>query len=775
MRYMIEPGNINMHNSYAHCDTSGRKELLHEHLKLVAKRAAEYASHYNADHEAYIAGLFHDLGKYGELFQRRLIGKEKNIDHWSAGAWFVLQKYRYIAAAMAIQGHHVGLQACNKNALLKLDPEKLKEQHPLNLKLSENDIDKLIKHLKHDSLPIPEPNTEHRAMYPAIAQTAAAMLDVRMLFSALVDADFIETEAWFEMDENRKRRYRESGLPLEPAKALGWLQSYLHELTQKPSSSSSIQKLRTDLLNACLEAASSSPGLFTLTAPTGSGKTLSMLAFALTHAAKYNLRRIIVVIPYLTIIEQTVQVYRQFLAQHMPASRLDRYILEHHSLSGIRTGDGIIQEDEDYGKRLLAENWDAPIIVTTNVQFLESLFSNRPSACRKLHRLAKSVILFDEVQTLPVSLAIPTLATLSHLAERYHSTIVFATATQPAFNHLDKFVRQYCTSGWQPREIIPKAADLFSRAKRVTLKWPDRSISWSDLTDMLVQHKQVMCVVNLKRHAKNLFDTLRRRDDQPVFHLSTNMCPAHRQEVLAKVRLLLDDDKPCRLIATQCVEVGVDIDFPVVYRALGPLDAIAQAAGRCNRNGLTASGEVYVFKPELEDERRPYPDGAYEQATDITKLLLAQLGVNGMDISEPELFQKYYRTLYDFACPEKHKKELIESIKLQDFSEVSKQYRVISRDAINVLVPYNTVVFSLLREKALKEGLCRQWIIQARPYSVSLFRPKANDPLYLSLETIKLKVRSNEESDEWYIYRKEEDYDQNTGLNTSLSPDVIIA
>lgn len=765
----------------AHSGTTGEGELLRDHLKLVAERAKGYAAAFDVSTEAYLAGLLHDLGKYGDLFQRRLEGKESGIDHWSAGAWAALERYKLkgIAAALAIQGHHIGLQSSNKDSLGALNPKKLQAQHPLSLKLSEADTGKLITCLKNDNLTLTPINEIDSSIYRWGIDNAASMLDVRMLFSALVDADFVETEAWFKADKTGVRQYREPGLPLESSKALAGLQSYLDALAQTSNASSSVRELRADVLKACREAAELRPGLFTLTAPTGSGKTLSMLAFALAHAIKHNLRRVVLVIPYLTIIEQTVQVYRKVFESRFSPGELDRYVLEHHSLSGTRTKDDKTHiEDEDYQRRLLTENWDAPIIITTNVQFLESLFSNRPSACRKLHRLAGSVILFDEVQTIPVSLAIPTLATLSHFVERYHSSVVFATATQPAFSHLDEFVKKQCTNGWRPREIVLASTNLFARAQRNQVTWPEagKTVSWLELADQMAKHKQVLCVVNLKKHAKVLLGELKQSDTELVFHLSTNMCPAHRQAVLGKVRRLLAEGKPCRLISTQCIEAGVDIDFPVVYRAMGPLDAIAQAAGRCNRNGHLTSGDVYVFKPETEDKGRLYPDGAYEQAASITSILLNQLGLSGLDINNPEVFQTYYRKLYSFAQPESHKKELMDAIKLQNFVEVAQNYRVIDQDTINVLVPYNREAFTHLRDVAMNNGLSRLWIMKARPYTVSLFRPKhLNDPLYLSLEPIKLKPGETGESDEWYIYRKEEDYDPDTGLNPSLSPNLIIA
>ena len=753
--------------------TSGQEEPLSEHLKLVAERARSYASVFDAADEAYLAGLLHDLGKYGDLFQQRLRGEAKAIDHWSAGAWVALKDYKLIAAALAIQGHHIGLQVGSRDSLLGLNPHKLVAQHPLGLRLSERDADKLMTVLKDDSVPVISTDSVQSALSASLAQTAASMLDVRMLFSALVDADFVETEAWFHMDRDGRRHYREEGLPLGPANALARLQSHLVEVAESSYACPSITQLRADLLRSCLEAAPLPQGLFTLTAPTGSGKTFSMLAFALAHAAKHKLERIVVVIPYLTIIEQTTAVYRKVFEPFFGANTLGRYILEHHSLSGIHTQTGSNQTGEDYQRRLLTENWDAPIVVTTNVQLLESLFSNRPSACRKLHRLARSIILFDEVQTMPISLAIPTLATLSRLAERYCSTIVFATATQPAFNHLDAFVKRHCNSGWQPREIVPDKADLFARSKRVDVEWSDESISWSDLAGKLAVHQQAMCVVNLKRHARDLFDTLRRHGKDSAFHLSTNMCPAHRQLVLEKVRSLLASGEPCHLISTQCVEAGVDIDFPAVYRALGPLEAIAQAAGRCNRNGRLESGEVHVFIPETEG--RPYPDGAYAQAAGVTNLLFVKHGVDGIDINDPDLYQRYYVTLYDFARPEEHAEALVEGIQRQDFLDVAKEYRIIAQDTINVLVPYDRDAFARLRDKALNEGLSRKWIALARPHTVSLFRPKATDLLGLPLESIRLEFSDTEYSDEWYICKGGDAYDEETGLNPSLSPNVTIA
>ncbi|MDD5486035.1 MAG: CRISPR-associated helicase Cas3' [Dehalococcoidales bacterium] len=755
---------------------TGRVEPLKEHLELVAERAKEYASALGASEEAYMAGLMHDLGKYGEPFQRRLRGEGKYIDHWSAGAWEILQLYKSkgIASALAIQGHHLGLQCGNKDNLAKLNPQHLKERHPLNLKLSEGNI----RLLEKDGLSV-LPEDKINSLFQVGINNTSSMLDVRMLYSAIVDADFIETEAWFSMDDCGNRKYRKPGMHLKPEEALCRLNSHLATIKAESDSSHQINQVRADLYQACIDASLKHQGLFTLSAPTGSGKTMAMLAFALSHAIKHKLRRIIVVIPYLSIIEQTIRAYRKVFHPYLSSEELGQYILEHHSLSNSKKNSDEI-EVEDYSRRLLTENWDAPVIVTTSVQLLESLFSNRPSSCRKLHRLAGSVILFDEVQTLPFSLAIPTLAALSHLSEKYRSTVVFSTATQPAFNHLDSFVKKHCSNGWNPQEIVPTELKLFSRAGRTRINWPKQqgAISWVGLAKKLAKYKQVLCVTNLKKHATLLLEEVEKENAVNNYHLSTNMCPAHRQAVLDKVKDLLGKRFDCRLISTQCIEAGVDIDFPVVYRAMGPLEAIAQAAGRCNRNGnLPEKGEVFVFKPETDNREKIYPDGAYQQGATVTEMLLVE-NAGELALDEPSLYLSYYRKLYSFTRPESHKQELYEAIQRQNFIEVNRLYRIIDQDTINVLVPYfpegNRQIFDSLRNEVLNKGLNRDWIRQARPYSVSLFRPKyAGDSLYDALEPV--KISTGEDAEDWYIYKEEGDYDNKTGLNPSRLFNAIIA
>ena len=674
-------------------NTTGDDDPLLNHLRKVADRAAAFAGPFGASKEAELAGLLHDLGKYGELFQARLAGKEHGIDHWSIGAWQALMKYRNhgLASALAIQGHHVGLQKAEKEALAQLNPNKAEQYHPLGLRLSDPNVARLINRFEADGLKLPVDIA--CSIYSGLqAPQVAAMVDIRMLYSSLVDADFIETETHF------NGKCREAGLPLMPDDSLRVLLSYIETLGRKSKAAGHVNQMRSDLLDACLTAAQMPQGLFTLTAPTGSGKTLNMLAFALKHAALHKLQRIIMVIPYLSIIDQTAKEYRKVFQEKYSPEDIGKFILEHHSLTGLRNTENdasktIDADDESITSiRLLSENWDAPVIITTSVQFFESLFSNRPSACRKLHNLAGSVILFDEIQTFPISLAIPSLAALTRLAEKYRSTIVLATATQPAFSALDESIKRYSPAGWTPDPIVPPQLKLFERTRRTKVEWPHNSespLSWAELAEMITTRDQVLCIVNLKRHAFHLLDELINSGAKDVFHLSTNMCPAHRQAVLEEVRLRLDEEKHCRLISTQCIESGVDVDFPFVLRALGPLDAIAQAAGRCNRNGKISIGDVTIFVPEDED----YPDATYRQATAVTRSLLKDLGPGGMDIHEPLLYDRYYQKLYGISNPEFQKMEIQEAIQRQDFVDVANKYRIIANDAVNVFVPYGPIDF----------------------------------------------------------------------------------
>jgi CRISPR/Cas system-associated endonuclease/helicase Cas3 len=376
------------------------------------------------------------------------------------------------------------------------------------------------------------------------------------------------------------------------------------------------------------------------------------------------------------------------------------------------------------------------------------------------------VVLLDEGQTLPDHLAVPTLATLAWLAERYQTTVVFATATQPAFAHLDQHVRRIGESSWQPEEMSPPDLRLFDRARRTRVRWPDldQPKSWDLIAAEMRDLPQALCIVNVKAHACKLFTLVSEGEEGGCFHLSTAMCPSHRQHVLDAVGKRLAARQPCRLISTQCVEAGVDVDFPVVYRALGPLESIAQAAGRCNRNGLQESGEVLVFLPEDD----AMPGGAYKQATSVTRMFLRQRG--DLDLDCPALFEEYYRQLYSLARPEAKRPELLRAIKRQDFVEVAKLYRLIEHDAINVLVPYRADAFEALAAEARERGLTAAWIRNARAHTVGLYRPKDTDPIWTRLEPVRAGRRGF--ADDWFILTDPASYHQHLGLLPKDAPSV---
>ncbi|MDD2337310.1 MAG: CRISPR-associated helicase Cas3', partial [Geobacteraceae bacterium] len=680
----------------------------------------------------------------------------------------------------AIQGHHTGLQRSDKNSLSTMTPATLTQRHPLNLKLSDADISRLKSRSDADSINFTKPDNCIINPREIFKNPVAAMLDVRMLFSCLTDADFLDTEAHFEGTS------RENGSALNAPDALQALTDFMNGSVRSTSNADqSVMDARNSLWKMVTSAAERTPGLQTLTAPTGSGKTLAMLKFALEHAARNGLKRIVLAVPFLSIIEQTASIYRAVF-KDFP----DNFVLEHHSLAGLGseevTSDAELSSER--ARRLLSQNWDAPIIITTNVQLLESLFSNRPATCRKLHNLMESVIMFDEAQTLPQALAVPTLAALSHLSTAYRSTVLFATATQPAFDTLDPAVSEKVPAGWRPAETAPDHAGLYQSLRRYEVRWPDEGESkdWPELAEEIRDEDRALCVVNLKSHAQAILDEL--KNDDEVFHLSTNLCALHRRKVLDDVRSRLKNKLSCRLISTQCIEAGVDVDFPVVYRALAPLDSIAQAAGRCNREGRLTDkygnrkmGSVRVFEPEITgDFRKLYPTRDYFQAAEVTRSMLINArrsGVDGLDLNDPQVFREYFQSLYDLSKPETQNGELQDAITNADFIRVAQEYRLIDQSAIQVLVPYEKYreMFDELQRQQDEEGINAQWIRKAQGLTVGVFRPKSEHPAWGVLIPAKLRYGKGV-SDEWFILedRDGEFYDNVVGLRLPQSQLIMI-
>lgn len=553
-------------------------EPLRCHLQEVAELAAKHGARFGSAPLAGAAGLLHDLGKYSDAFQARLKGSGQSVDHSTAGAAWARQNLGERAGRMVahvIAGHHAGLH-----------DDLLAEGGRLEVKAAL--ASSAARAAGGDGVVLPEEPLAEPATMRFMTQASGfqrAFL-TRMVFSCLIDAD--RTAAARFDARGRGARLDEIDHP-----SIATLQKALMDwMTSRAAPQSTLNDLRDGVLREALAKADDDQGVFTLTVPTGGGKTLTSLAFALAHARKHGLDRVIVVIPYTSIIEQTAAVYRKALGN------LGDAVLEHHSAFEMESEAGWSHDRTGPNRlRLSMERWDHPIVVTTAVQLFESLFSNRPSRCRKLHSIARSVVVLDEAQTMPLPLLRPCVAALKELALNYRTSIVLCTATQPALAAPSQGTADGFAGGFKrPTEIIADTKTLFSALRRVTLRDIGKQTD-ADLVALVAETPQVLCIVNQRAHARALYRAIA---DQPgARHLSTCMHSVHRRRVLDEIREDLDSrhGRPCRVISTSLVEAGVDVDFPRVLRATAGLDQIAQAAGRCNREFLRRAeeSEVLVF------------------------------------------------------------------------------------------------------------------------------------------------------------------------------------
>lgn len=750
-------------NYYAHTATlpDGSRDSderhwqpLATHLRNVAVLAKKLAGSLGLTEEAEMAGLLHDLGKYSARFQARLRNPAiHGINHWAAGTAHAAKNLKAWAVAFAADGHHTGIPALNENdAGLSLRNTVQKFDDKINrLELTgqcSESLDELIARFTQDGLNLPpfSPRAIEKERWFEEA------LRTRMLFSCLVDADFLDTEKHFNPEQDKQRIVPD----LQPERALEILKKHL----ASKSSTGLVNALRKQLLDDCLDAAKKPPGLFTLTAPTGSGKTLSSLAFALQHIIHHNAKfgqedprrfcRIIVVIPFTSIIEQTAKVYREELFESVFGGD---YVLEHHSavapreLEKDRGRDA--EEDRLRRARLATENWASPLVVTTNVQFFESLFSNRPSDCRKLHSIGRSVVLFDEVQTLPPRLVPSLLSGVRLLTRDYGVSAVFMTATQPAFASAGEALPY----DWKPEPISTNEARLAEALRRTKIELPQsgESVSWADIAAKLAAEPQSLCVVNTTKDARELFRLVRGIQPDGVFHLSARMCPAHRQEKLKLIRDQLFAAQPCRLISTQLIEAGVDVDFPIAYRALGPLDSIIQTAGRCNREGRHAEPRpVIVFRPV---EMR-LPPGAYALATAKTEEFLARHP--DAPLHQPEIYQKYFAELYKLVGPEKAEADKVFKLSTDfNFPAAAEACKLVGNETRAVLVKWKRgaeLGEKLWHEKYFNAAECRE----AQRYSVNLFQNEFFDA--------QARGYIYQPAEDWDFWVWNSDYDENLGL-----------
>lgn len=682
----------------AHVRRDGDAFALHdlnEHLRGVGRIAEEYARVFGSGDWARVAGLWHDLGKYSAEFQRRiksvsgydaeahLEGQSGRVDHSTAGAQYAIGRFGVHGRILAylIAGHHAGLPDWHSSetagGALKV---RLDDGSHLKRTLSQT--------IPHEILSQPKPTSA------LLGKAEGFALWVRMLFSCLVDADFLDTEAFMDAD---KAGQRINALTLPDL--LPRFNAYMEEQFSK-APPTHVNRIRAEVLRQCRNKARKAPGLFSLTVPTGGGKTLSSLAFALEHAVLHGKRRIIYAIPYTSIIEQTANIFRGIFPNE---------VIEHHS--------NLDPEKETVRSRLAAENWDAPLIVTTNVQFFESLFAARPSRCRKLHNIADSVVVLDEAQLLPPEFLQPILDVMNLLVRNYGVTLVLSTATQPALGTLKTFQRTLRGLD-NVYEIINDPDALYHNLERVTVTWPQDfhlAQDWDDIARQIKQHSCALAVVNSRTDARELH----RRMPEGTIHLSALMCGEHRSHVISDVKRHLLAGEPVRVVSTQLVEAGVDVDFPVVYRALAGLDSIAQAAGRCNREGDLEHGEMIVFVPP-----KPAPLGPLRHAADMTLSLLS--GASDRRLTR-ELFSRYFEHFY-MRAPSLDKHDITELLTPQggnddplkvQFRTVAQYFQLIDESGYrSILVRYGES--PVLIGRLQKEGPERWLIRKLQRYTVSL-------------------------------------------------------
>lgn len=717
-------------------------QRLEDHLIAVGEMAALFSADFAAESWGGLAGLWHDMGKYSESFQnylRRTVSPDPHVadggrtDHSTAGAQHAVSEFGILGHLLAyvIAGHHSGLLdsrgtgACLEARLRKTVDKWSRAPHSL--------LDRSV----------PE--------FPSFVRDAFARKDAftiafftRMIFSCLVDADFLDTEQFMSPDRAAER-------PKWPDDILTQMEASLEAYVSGLGGDKTFVDQERDKVHlACLDAADEPPGLFSLTVPTGGGKTLSSLAFALKHARLHGLRRVIYVAPFTTIIEQNAAEFRNAIAAM--EWRDFTPVLEHHSTLDVGK--------ETTASRLAAENWDAPLIVTTSVQFYESMFANRTSRCRKLHRLSKAVIILDEAQTVPVDYLAPCLRVLRELTESYGSTVILCTATQPAVEHRDDF----SIGLKRVREIIPDPPRLYRSLKRVEVEDLGR-ITDQALVERLLDHERVLCIVNTRKHARALFEGIGQSGEN--FHLSALMCPEHRSESLTRIRNMLTGTGSCRVVSTQLIEAGVDIDFPIVYRSLAGVDSIAQAAGRCNRNGRLDRGVTYVFRSEHDALERFFADTS-NCASQVLPLYDDPLSL--------EAVEHYFRLYYWDQSSRCDARKIIAEFQLDQnpklpflfgFKTVADRFRIIEDSGLPVIVPWGDEGKKFCAAlRCSFPGPSRQLLRSLQRYTVQVPRRTWQDHCNRTLEMIHERYP--------LLVSLESHYSEDTGLDLERTSQPLV-
>ncbi len=717
---MIGSDNNNMY--IGHTAEDGRKQRLLDHLKGTSELAGNFAKVFDAEEWGRTAGLYHDIGKYSIGFQDRILKNGARVDHSTAGA-LLMAKIKNRPLALCIASHHSGL--IDEGSRISNENEGT-----LRGRLKKNLTGKLDYTAYRQELPEPQKiTTSPNFLY--LEDRFALSFFARMLFSCLVDADFLDTEQF--MSNYTVQRGGFSSIQILHDTFFDYYRQFSHPVTP-------INKKRQEIYNQCLIAAEKEPGMFSLTVPTGGGKTLSSFAFALKHAVKYQKQRIIYVIPYTSIIEQTADIFRSIVGS--------KNVIEHHMNVDYddKTGDSELQR-----KKLATENWDAPIIVTTNVQFFESLFAAKTSRCRKIHNIANSVIIFDEAQMLPEPYLRPCIRAIGELAANYRCSAVLCTATQP---NLETYFSQIGTK-LAVREIWPDVQGLYEFFRRVTYQFLNVD-SLDQLAEKLNKHEQVLCVTNSKKDAQTLYKAMK---SEGCYHLSTFMCPAHRRKVLAIICQRLQEGLPCKVISTSLIQAGVDVDFPVAYREIAGLDSIIQTAGRCNREGKQAAKASMIYIYDLNKSNNQIP-AFVKRPMEVTQMVAAKYS----DIASVESIKAYFHKLhYVIGDEQLDSKNILNKLKEKSipFAEIGNEFKLIEEEGKNVFIPLPDDPENQKILEKLKLGLrSRSLLRKAGQYMVSVYTnqwEKLND-------TGKIEMLD----DEIYLLNDFTSYSMETGLDIRM-------
>lgn len=704
----------------------GRIQTLKDHLYGTAELAECFAGRFGKSDWGYACGILHDIGKYSLAFQDKIKNNSnRRVDHSTAGAKACFEKggmyHRFMSYCIA--GHHSGLPDYGSSS----DPgnaptlEGRRKKHIEDSSAYESEIHiPEIKTLPFDPKNSPDPDF-------------SLSVFIRMLYSCLVDADFLDTEYF--MKEGRTQR--ETGEA--PAVLLGKLKDHvagwlLNEDTE------TVNGRRTEILRHCFECGHKERGIFQLTVPTGGGKTIASLAFALQHAVVNHMDRVIYVIPYTSIIEQNAEVFREILGE--------QNVLENHYNVDYES------TEELKPMQLASENWDKPVVVTTNVQFFESLFANKSSKCRKLHNIANSVIIFDEAQMLPTDYLKPCIAVMEELVANFRSSIVLCTATQPALSSF--FQRKM-----QITELCPRVEEQFRFFERVTFQNVG-TISEDELIEKLQQENQALCIVNTKKRAQRLYQKM---EGEGVFHLSTAMYPKHRRRILETIRKLVKNGERCILISTSLVEAGVDLDFRAVYRQLAGVDSMIQAAGRCNREGKQDAKDSFAYIFQFEEKE--YVPGQQLQI-DVSKMMLSE----EEDISSLHGIEKYFEALYHFRGESLDKKKILEEFKGKrykyNYAKVAQEFKLIEENTLTVFVSREEEAEELLRQIEC-QGYTKSGMRKAGQYCVQLYE---ND--IEKLQGAGMLRPISEDIEDFYELVDSGQYSEEMGLNLGIESGMAV-